>query len=305
MEPLVSAVIPVYNRREKIRHAIESVAAQTYKNIEIIVVDDGSTDGTRDVLDEYGDRIRCVRKENGGVSSARNRGAREAKGEFIAFLDSDDRWVPEKIEKQLAHLARFPGFSIIVCDCVFVREDGEVVGQTNRRKFITRDGECLMDALSYPSLAPSSLLLKKDVFFDAGGFDEDLRTAEDQDLMLKLAEKNPFVLIEEPLYFAMRSSDGLSLLPTSYDDTIFVVERFLRERPQIPASVKNNVLCKHYHNATLGKLWAGDYRAARGYFLSSLRRTRSFQSLSLLRRTVVVMAKVAGGKLKRRFAGRR
>lgn len=102
---LVSTVIPTYNRREELTRAIDSALAQTYGNQEVLVVDDGSTDGTAQMLAQrYSDRVRCICRPNGGVSSARNQGMREARGEFIALLDSDDEWLPMKLEKQMALL---------------------------------------------------------------------------------------------------------------------------------------------------------------------------------------------------------
>jgi len=106
--PLVSVIIPAYNATAFLGETLDSVLAQTYPNLEIIVVDDGSTDDTPDLLGSYGDRIRVLRQANSGQATARNHGAREAHGELLAFLDSDDLWDPDKIARQVELLDRFP-----------------------------------------------------------------------------------------------------------------------------------------------------------------------------------------------------
>lgn len=105
-EPLVSAIIATYNRADIVGEAIESILGQTYKNMEVLVVDDGSTDGTHEALRRFGNRIRVVRQENAGPGAARNRGIEVARGELIAFLDSDDIWMPTKLERQVRLLEK-------------------------------------------------------------------------------------------------------------------------------------------------------------------------------------------------------
>ena len=112
----VSVIIPTYNRERVVRRAIDSALAQTYRNLEVIVVDDGSTDGTSEVLGNYGERIRVIRQTNAGPSAARNRRATEAAGEVLAFLDSDERWLPAKIERQMEVLRR-GGVGMSCCIC--------------------------------------------------------------------------------------------------------------------------------------------------------------------------------------------
>ena len=112
-EPLVSVIIPTYNRAHYVVEAVESVLAQTHKNIEIIVVDDGSTDGAEEILDPYKDRIRYFYQENQGVSAARNLGIRNANGQYLAFLDSDDLWLPDKTELQLNFLKENDNYGFV------------------------------------------------------------------------------------------------------------------------------------------------------------------------------------------------
>ncbi len=123
--PIISVVIPTYNRAAFICRAVDSALGQTYAPLEVVVVDDGSKDDTREVLRKYGDRIRYVAKENGGVSSARNVGVREATGEYIAFLDSDDTWVPEKLAVQMDIFRAHPDYGMVLSECAQVTAEGK------------------------------------------------------------------------------------------------------------------------------------------------------------------------------------
>src|SRR5438874_1624069 len=123
--PLVSVVIPTYNSAHYIGEAVQSVLAQTYTNFEVIVVDDGSTDDTRERLESVAGRIRYLYQPNGGVSKARNRGIQEARGELIAFLDGDDEWLPEKLAKQLAYMRANPSSPLVHADVYQLHEPEE------------------------------------------------------------------------------------------------------------------------------------------------------------------------------------
>ena len=173
---LVSVVIPTYNRATLIGPAIESVLRQTYPHIEIIVVDDGSTDRTREVVEAFGQPVRYVHQVNGGAASARNRGLREATGEFIALLDSDDQWFPWKLEAQVRVLDRYPDVGMVWTDMTAVDEDGAVLHDRYLRKFYNAHAwariedvcECV-DSLSLAwSEAPADLggtpICKGDIF---------------------------------------------------------------------------------------------------------------------------------------------
>ena len=131
---LVSVVIPAYNRAHLIGETLKSVLEQTYRPIEVIVVDDGSRDGTHEVVERFGDEVRCVRQKNAGVSAARNRGIAEATGEFIALLDSDDVWLPWKLEAQVAILHAYPDVGMVWTDMTAISEDGTVLEDRYLRK---------------------------------------------------------------------------------------------------------------------------------------------------------------------------
>ena len=222
---LVSVVIPTYNRASIIGRAIDSVLSQQYRAVEVIVVDDGSTDGTEDLVRKYDSRVRYVRQPNAGVSAARNLGLRETKGEFIALLDSDDEWLPWKIELQVAALHRFSDLGMVWTDMAAVDETGATVADAYLRTMYSgysrvntakimeargRVGELKVknleglagrqilagDIFPYMLLGnlvhTSTVLLRRDRVRAAGGFDESLRVSgEDYDFHLKTCFLGP------------------------------------------------------------------------------------------------------------------
>jgi glycosyltransferase involved in cell wall biosynthesis len=223
-------IIPTYDRRELVQRAIDSVLAQTREVAEIIVVDDGSTDGTGNALSaRYGNRIRYVRQENAGVSAARNRGLALANGRFLALLDSDDIWMPEKTERQVAWLEAHPDFGMVVCDVLRTDADRNAIDRFRRREQIREDGWALCDLLRHPALVPASAMLRHEVYEDVGGFDTTLATAEDLDFHLRVARRWKIGVVEDLLVEAMRGHDGLSSEDNTYDDYVRVVERAVAE----------------------------------------------------------------------------
>jgi len=222
----VSAIIPTFNRRDLVCRAIDSALAQTFPVDEIIVVDDGSTDGTGEMLlARYGQRIRYAWQPNAGVSAARNRGMAMAGGRYIALLDSDDQWLPEKTARQHAWLEERPAYGMVVCDIEMVDADLQVIGIYRRRDVIREDGWALRWALANPALAPASTLMRREVYEDIGGFDETLRTAEDIDYHLRIARRWQIGVVEETLVRTMRGHEGLSAQARTYDDYLLVFER--------------------------------------------------------------------------------
>lgn len=203
----VSIIIPTYNRAKYLPEAIDSVLNQTYKDFEIIVVDDGSTDNTKMVLTAYGDKIRYIYKANGGPSSARNFGVMKSTGAYIAFLDSDDLWLPEKLELQIAYLDKKNDFSAVFTDCEWVR-DGNLIRVSNFRKYRPSDGFVLKETIRNPCAA-QSFLLKREVF-NSVLFNETLRIGEDCEFILRLAQKFKIGLITAPLVRIRRHDSNIT-----------------------------------------------------------------------------------------------
>ncbi len=194
---MISVVIPVYNRRELVCRAIRSVLAQTYGDCEILVVDDASEDQTvAQVRREFGGAVQLLQQEqNRGVSAARNRAIKAARGEWLAFLDSDDEWLPDKLEKQLAAL-RKSGLKVCHTEEIWVRNGVRVNPHKHHRKY---GGDIFLRALPLCSMSPSSIVIHRDVFARVGLFDETLPACEDYDLFLRLTCRYEVLFLEEHL----------------------------------------------------------------------------------------------------------
>ena len=195
---LVSIVIPVYNRKDLISRALKSVMAQTVVDYEIIVVDDASTDGTWEHLNKSWDipPVRLIRQDfNQGVSAARNRAIRAAEGEWIALLDSDDEWVPTKLEKQIDGLIDSGNF---VCHTgeIWIRNGKRV---NPMKKHAKSGGWIFQKCLPLCCVSPSSVMIHRSLFDDVGLFDESLSVCEDYDLWLRIAARYSFLYLSEKL----------------------------------------------------------------------------------------------------------
>ncbi len=192
----VSVIIPVYNRKHPVLRAIASVMGQTRTPEEIIVVDDGSTDGTADTIRETFPGIRLIRQENRGVSAARNAGIRFAKGNWLAFLDSDDEWKPEKLQKHIEFIRSHPTLRISQTDEIWIR-NGRFVNPM--KKHAKQSGRFFQKALTRCLVSPSAVMIRRDLFNDVGLFDETLPACEDYDLWLRVLIREPIGLIREKL----------------------------------------------------------------------------------------------------------
>ncbi len=192
-QPVVSVIIPVYNRAGFLKEALESAKNQSFKNMEIIVVDDGSTDETVEFLRK--DRgIRVVRQERGGNASARNRGLKEARGRYIGFLDSDDKWLPEKTAAQVRFLEDHPDFAFVYSGTCLIDEHGQVIGERRLQPNEKTTYECLFEKNRIISF--SVTLIRRSCLDAAGWLDEHLPQSTDYDLWLRLARRYPFAYLD-------------------------------------------------------------------------------------------------------------
>lgn len=192
----VSVVIPTFNRADFITRALDSVAAQTCPVSEMIVIDDGSTDGTQDIISRYYPHVRLITQSNRGVSCARNAGIRNAAGDWIAFLDSDDAWRPNKMERQIDTLTRHPEFKIVHSNEIWIRSGKRLNQKQKHRKY---GGYIFTHCLPVCSISPSASLIHRSVFDAVGSFDESLPACEDYDLWLRICSRYPVLYVDEEL----------------------------------------------------------------------------------------------------------
>lgn len=210
-KPLVSVIIPVFNRSTLVTEAIDSVLNQTFNDFELIIVDDGSTDGIQTVLQQYGDKLVNIKQDNKGVSAARNRGIAEANGELVAFLDSDDQWLPDKLSVQVEFFKKKPEAMICQTEEVWIR-NGKRVNPKKRHK--KPSGMIFQPSLSLCLVSPSAVMMKIELFQEVGLFDETLPACEDYDLWLRISYKYFVYLIDQALIMKRGGHDDqLSRLP--------------------------------------------------------------------------------------------
>jgi glycosyltransferase involved in cell wall biosynthesis len=194
--PLVSVIIPTYNRGWILKEAIDSVLSQDFDDFELIVVDDGSTDNTQDILDGYARDITVIRQDNRGVSAARNAGIDSASGQFIAFLDSDDLWLPGKLSLQVDFFNSNPEALICQTEEIWIKNGKRVNPKKHHKKF---SGMIFRHSLPLCIVSPSAVMLKKSLLDKTGVFDESFPACEDYDLWLRISCKYPVFLIDTPL----------------------------------------------------------------------------------------------------------
>jgi glycosyltransferase involved in cell wall biosynthesis len=239
---LVSAIIPTYNRARTIERAVNSVLGQSWQPMEIIVVDDGSTDQTNDILARYGDRIRVIRQKNQGPSGARNAGIKAAKGEVITFLDSDDAWLLDKTERQVKLLQATEPYGVKCCVC------------NARLEFVSRTVNSFDSAALYPEYPegiwtnPAEILVTRYLFFNqvvavrrgaleaVGCFRKEFRFMEDYELALRLSLTGPWAFIADPLVVSYRQvGDNITQTCSSLEINSRVLE-ILQDVGNLPQS---------------------------------------------------------------------
>jgi glycosyltransferase involved in cell wall biosynthesis len=311
---LVSVVIPTYNRAHIIRRAIESALAQTYGHLEIVVADDGSTDDTRAIAEGLGQRVVYVRQANAGVSAARNFGMKHARGEFIAFLDSDDSWQPWKIEAQVAALRRHPESGLVWTDMAAVDDGdhlvdarhlrvmyaayGEVDIETTLSEVDTlgalsarvpgeltsapvREGDLFGGILLGNLIHTSTVLFRRAWCEQTGGFDESfVRTGEDYEFYIRLCSAGPVVFIDAPsTLYRIGAADQLtaaSMMLEIARNNLRAIKKWVpRSMPQIGLSRK--IIRRRFAESFA---WVGEEELCAGHRWTAARRLS--ESLALM-----------------------
>jgi len=258
--PLVSVVIATYNQARYVAAAIESALSQTLRDFEIVVVDDGSTDNTWAVLDRYGVAIRVVREPNAGQAVARNRGVAESRGEFIAFLDGDDIWLPEKLDRQVNAIRQQPGAGFCACGYYIADEELRSLGS----KWPAPAGNQLQSDLLLGNRIgpPTTVIVKRDQFELVSGFDPALSYCCDWDLWIRLAQVTGFCAVNEILAAWRQHGGNLSRDIRSLEhDSVRLLKKALSD-PRTPTDARSGARQVHGHNWSV---LAGSYWKARRF----------------------------------------
>jgi len=265
--PKVSVVIPTYNRLPILKEAVDSVLAQDFEDMELIVVDDGSTDGTAEEMKRHGGRVKLIEdSENRGVSAARNRGILHARGKYIAFLDSDDLWVKGKLKIQVAFLDDNPHYPLCYTDEIWIRKGKRVNPMLKHAKY---SGWIFEKCLPLCMISPSSVMIKKSVFSKVGLFDEALPVCEDYDFWLRVSARFPIFFINRRLIIKRGGHpDQLSQRSWGNDRCrVIALEKLLSE-PYVGSEEREMVLKemkKKCHILYKGFLKRGNDMEARRY----------------------------------------
>jgi glycosyltransferase involved in cell wall biosynthesis len=270
MLPSISVIIPAYNAEKEISKTIQSVLNQTLTDYEIIVVNDGSTDGTLNKLDVFGNKIRVVDQLNGGVSKARNVGIDISKGKYIAFLDSDDLWHPSKLAIQFELMENnkdwLACYTLTDFNKEFLCEDGF---DSLNIPLIEKN---IQEIYANPYLVTSSFFIVNNFCKSIGGFNESLPTAEDIDLYLRTSAKGSIGYIDLPLTWKADTEGSLGSLLSSYEDNIFVIDNFLKKNPQLSMSLSvttKQIKAQVYQNWGKELLWVNQPIKALPIFMKS------------------------------------
>ena len=251
---LVSVIIPTFNRGRILKDAVDSVLAQEYTNYELIVVDDGSTDKTVELLQTYGQHLTLIQQPNKGVSAARNTGIRNSNGHYIAFLDSDDLWLPEKLSCQIEFFHLHPKTLVCQTEEIWIRNGVRVNPKKRHKK---SSGMIFERSLALCLVSPSAVMIKRSLFDRVGLFDERLPACEDYDLWLRTTLRFPIYLIDQPLVIKRGGhKDQLSRAPGLDKFRIQAVKKIIEReqltKRQFNAAVKTlQEKCKIYADGCL------------------------------------------------------
>ncbi len=273
MAPRVSVIVRTYNRAALVAESLRSVSAQTERDLEILVVDDGSTDDTVRVVEAHArtdSRVRLVRRDHLGPAAALNAGVREARGEFLAFLDSDDLWEPASVERRLEVLRANPS-----CGAALV--DWSTFGPGPRRPSpsdmgVRETGDLLLTLFRVNFFSLCAALVPARVVAEVGPFDEDLGASEDYDWGLRIAARHPIAFVPQALLRYRSHENHIMTDPRMYRFRCRVLERFAAAHAdRLPRPLVRDRLAESHTQVGGAFLAAGEFREARRHFLRALR----------------------------------
>lgn len=257
----VSVVIPTYNSAHYLAAAMDSVIAQTFRDFEVLVIDDGSDDETEMVMRRYGAPVRFFRQRNSGVAVARNRGIEESRGRYVAFLDADDTWLPEKLEQQLKSLKKAPGAEACYSARILVDDALRPLKllRSERRGGTLEDLLCLGNVVG----SPTAVVASRGLLRETGGFDPEMSQCADWDMWVRLAALTEFVNVNEPLATYRQHGANMSLnVPLLERDSLRVLEKGFA-MPGLSDSLRAQRRAAFARNYMV---LAGSYLHARSYY---------------------------------------
>lgn len=264
----VSVIIPAYNASEYLREAIESVLAQTYRNFEIIVVDDGSTDETPQIIEGFGKAVHGIRQPNQGLSGARNTGIRHSNTEIIALLDADDLWEPNYLETIMGHLQKHPRASGVYSGFQYIDAIGRILGRPSLK--VVHPDDFYQSLLTSGNwLVPSAVVLRRSSVYEAGLFDEEIGPVADADLWEKISRTGSLIGIPKALIRYRRHGSNMSNDPVRMVTAAYRLteKKFGPADGDVSSWPKNKVdaYCHHYKSAAVRYLSAGNVSESADY----------------------------------------
>ena len=288
---LVSVILPVYNGGRFIRESLDSVLAQTFHDYEVICVDDGSTDDSVAILNEYRQHVTVLRQANGGQGAARNAGVHHTSGRYVAFIDQDDRWYPWKLTQQVLALEADPEAVLVHCNSDRMDIQGRVLQRGATVEEHSRAMESPLGRLLGEGLIlPSAMLVRRDAFERVGGFDHALRGYEDFDLCARLKQKGRFVFLDEPGMCYRVHAGGSS---RAGHTVVRSRERFLKnmmklyDTDEAKRCILNVLMAECYSDWGMDEMRSGNVSEARALMLRSLKfNPTKFRTYSRLLRLV-------------------
>ena len=280
--PKVSVIIPTFNRERFVGLSIDSVMSQTYKDIEVIIVDDGSTDNTQQVLGTYGNKIRVIKQNNSGKSQALNRGIDTARGEWVGILDSDDEWIPGYLEWQMKRVDRNPNVIAHITNSVTIQLNGAREDHFFETRLTGKFGEkeCMLlerplrTIVNHHPWFCQATIMKRNLLLQAGGFDRTLNIAEDLDIISKMALRGPFSICKKPLVYVIRRSEDIpNLVAQAKKNRIYMYQAF----SQVFVNLLANPDLTRAERMAINRALSHSWRALGNAFVIARRKTEARQ----------------------------
>lgn len=292
-DPLVSVIIPAFNASKTIKTAVRSVLDQTYRPIEVIVIDDGSSDDLRSALEQFINAVRLIRQPNLGAGAARNTGVRFATGEFLAFLDADDYWHPDKLRHQVHALTGNPGMTL--CGTGNRRLPSHEAPSRFPPEMAVAEPVMIRDFATFfanPYLGTPGVMMRRALFLELGGFRTDVTAAEDIDLWLRAAHRGGVIFIPSPLFSVTQSNTSLTARHKdgTYRDNLKIVDEFCanhRAFSDNSAGVVRRVRADILANWGADAYIRGELSTARRVLLKSVQAYATKRGVWMLAKTAV------------------